>query len=372
MSKAAAVLEAARQLSQPGQYNRQQKILLEEEYRVLSQDEAHELGRLAVPLLDSGDEKDREAAEEVFVSLACLVPNALSGLHQDLVVREVFYPAEIFLGADAHSRDALIRRVAWDQENRNHLLAALAWIGDAAVQQQFRLWREAPPLWRDKLHIPPETYAEEAGWVLTPEGGRRNLFFQTCYTLARLPETEIAPADNPVAVIEVFPERCLWCEWEMTTLFNFALASPRLAFLDLHGEQLRVVMCDRCSLFANIFMDADTSGHSHWSEKNVKPEFVGRDRAGYERLPIKRMKLGAKRRTPYEAHWQVLEKGHSQVGGHPAWVQDAEYPRCPGCEELMTFIAQLQTTDLMDYSEGTTFAFYCGPCGKATTIYQQT
>jgi len=372
MSKAVAMLEAARELSQPGQYNRQKQIALEGEYRVLSQDEARELGRLAVPLLDSGNEKDRDTAEGIFVSLSCLIPGSLADLHEALVEREVFYPEEIFLGADAQSRDALIHRVAWDEQNRNHLLTALAWIGDAAVQQQFRLWRDAPPLWRDKLYIPPEAYAQQAGWVLTAEGERRDLFFQTCDTLVRLPETESAPAGNPVTVIEAFPEKCRWCEWEMTTLFDFALASPQLNFLNLQGERLRVVMCDRCSGFTNIFMDVDTNGESAWAEGNVRPEFIGWERDDYERLPVNRMILGRKRRTPYEAHWRVLEEGHSQVGGHPAWIQDAEYPRCPGCEELMTFIAQLQTDDLDDYDEGTNFAFYCGRCSKATTVYQQT
>lgn len=183
---------------------------------------------------------------------------------------------------------------------------------------------------------------------------------------------ESVPAENPVTVIEVYPERCHWCEWEMTVVFDFALASPDLAFLNLQGERLRVVECDRCSGFTTIFMDADREGRSSWAEGNVKPEFIGWERSDYERMQTNRMRLGTKRRTPYEAHWQVLEKGHSQVGGHPSWVQDAAYPKCPSCAEFMPFIAQLQTDDLMEYYEGTIYAFYCASCGKATTTYQTT
>ena len=372
ISKAAAMLEAFRHLRQPGQYDRLQKMLLEGECRTLSLDEAHELGRLAVSLLDSDAGKAQDIAEDVLVSLACLVPGALSGLHQDLVAREVFYPAEIYLGADAESRDALVQRVEWDEANLDHLLVALAWIGDATVQQQFHSWRDSPPSWRDKLFIPPEAYARSAGWVLTVEGGRRDLFFQTCYTLVRLPGTKNAPTDNPVAVVSVFPEHCQWCEWEMTTLFDFALGSSRLEFLGLQGERLRVVRCDRCSLYAVIYMDVDTNGESSWAKENVEPDFLGGKRDIYPRLPVDRMTLGVKRRSPYEANWLALEQGHSQIGGHPAWVQDAEYPECPGCAELMTFIAQLLTYDLYDYREGTTFAFLCVPCGKTATVYQQT
>ena len=372
VNKAAAMLEVALRLGQPGQYDRQRQIQLEGDYRTLSLDEARELGGLAVSLLDSDADKAQDIAQDIFVSLACLVPGALNGLHQDLVAREIFYPAEIYRGADAESRDALIQRTAWDEANLNHLLMALAWIGDAAVQQQFSRWRDSPPSWRDKLHVPPEAYAQEAGWVLTAEGGRRDLFFPTCYALVRLPETESAPADNPVTVVAVYPKLCRWCGWEMTTLFDFALGSSRLDFLGLQGERLRVVMCDRCSLYAATYMDIDTNGESSWAEADVEPDFLGGKRDVYRRLPVNRMTLGVKRRSPYEANWRVTEQGHSQVGGHPAWVQDAEYPECPGCAELMTFIAQLLTDDLHDSWEGTAYAFLCAPCGKTTTVYQQT
>ena len=44
----------------------------------------------------------------------------------------------------------------------------------------------------------------------------------------------------------------------------------------------------------------------------------------------------------------------------------------PACGRPRTFLAQLQTEDLEDYTEGTTYAFCCAPCGKAATAYQQT
>lgn len=372
MGKADDILTSAIEISQPGQYNRQKKIAFEGQYRLLSQAEGKELGQLALTLLDTSVEKEEEVLEQVLVSLACLVPGALDGLHQDLAAREIFYPPEIYLGADAETRSELIRRVDADDGNRNLLLKALAWIGDGAVQEQFKAWRDTPPEWRDKLFISPEEYALEAGWVLTAEGKRRDLFLQVCYTLIRVSETEMLPLEKPVTVIEIYLEHCRWCNWEMTTLFDFSLDMPALDFLHLPGDRLKIVMCDRCSGFVPTYMNADTSGNSNWADENVKPEFVGWERGDYQRLPINRMTLGSKRRTPYEANWLVLERGHSQVGGHPAWVQDAEYPRCPSCHELMPFIAQLETDDLEDYSEGTTYAFYCKPCGKATTVYQQT
>lgn len=61
----------------------------------------------------------------------------------------------------------------------------------------------------------------------------------------------------------------------------------------------------------------------------------------------------------------------SQVGGHPSWEQDAEYPRCPSCQQRMAFIAQLSNEDF-EVAEGIYYAFLCRPCQTAATHYQQT
>ena len=84
--------------------------------------------------------------------------------------------------------------------------------------------------------------------------------------------------------------------------------------------------------------------------------------------------LGAQRRTPYEAvgRFMLDEPSISQIGGHPEWIQDAEYPICPTCHRHMICIAQISWEDFEEYAEGSTYAFVCLEDGKAATVYQQT
>jgi hypothetical protein len=63
--------------------------------------------------------------------------------------------------------------------------------------------------------------------------------------------------------------------------------------------------------------------------------------------------------------------GFSQIGGHPTWIQDAQYPPCLKCESPMLFIAQLSNEDFQEYGEGIYYIFICKECKVAATAYQQ-
>jgi hypothetical protein len=67
----------------------------------------------------------------------------------------------------------------------------------------------------------------------------------------------------------------------------------------------------------------------------------------------------------------TLEPAASQVGGHPTWIQDAEYPACPCCSEKMMFIAQLDGSQLGPYGEGIYYMFICPEDKITATVYQQ-
>lgn len=72
------------------------------------------------------------------------------------------------------------------------------------------------------------------------------------------------------------------------------------------------------------------------------------------------------------ANWLVPGVRFSQVGGHPTWIQDAEYPRCPDCGRTMPFVAQLSNEDIEEGAEGIYSIFACRECGVAATGYQRT
>ena len=88
----------------------------------------------------------------------------------------------------------------------------------------------------------------------------------------------------------------------------------------------------------------------------------------------RRLVLGSKRRTPFEAvgRFRLDETGISQLGGHPDWIQDTDFPVCPSCQRRMMCIGQVSWEDIDEFAEGSTYAFLCLPCGKGATTYQQT
>jgi hypothetical protein len=249
-------------------------------------------------------------------------------------------------------------------------LFPLASIGDEVVQQTFQRWRSSTSAWHPDL-------TREAGWELTPEGGRRDLYHQDCYPLIPVDGTALDSIPGPVGVITPHEERCGWCGRQLVTLFDIDLQDPRLQFLAPRRSQLpspewrrlRIAMCARCTCFGTVLTDVDGEGGSHWSRLNVRPHYIGQEDQAFP-FPERRLVLGPHRRSPYEA--MVLEwGGRSQLGGSPAWIQSARYPECPKCHRPMAFVGQLDTADL-DLGEGVVYACWCADCQMAATDYQQT
>ena len=77
------------------------------------------------------------------------------------------------------------------------------------------------------------------------------------------------------------------------------------------------------------------------------------------------------KRNSYHAASQFLETTFSQIGGHPTWIQDAEYIKCPKCSKHMKFIGQIDCADIEEYGDGMYYAFVCEECNIAATHYQQ-
>jgi hypothetical protein len=88
--------------------------------------------------------------------------------------------------------------------------------------------------------------------------------------------------------------------------------------------------------------------------------------------------------TPRRWYWQDwgLSNGRenlNRVGGEPSWVQDADYPRCPSCQRLMSFLLQLDsnltTADGGEWlwgSGGIAYGFWCDPCKVSGFLWQCT
>lgn len=344
-------------------------------FRSLRAEQARTLAQWAVQRFDVLPDSNWQ---QLLGSIANFVDGGLLGIYPELLARDLLWPGWIYRGADSATRDHLIRLVEERAPHRqalNNLLLCLAWIGDETVQALFRAWREQPPAWSAALYLAPHAYSVEADWELTPTGERRDLFYALTYELIPQEKAsgmgQFSPVRAPVPEpVEGNP--CGWCGRDLSTLFDLDLRNRRLSFLGLSGTQLRIARCDFCSPYATVFTDVDFEGHVCWSASNgPKPVDFDSNWAEYPFIG-RQLVLGPRRRTPAETVGAYQGAHNSELGGHPDWIQDAEYPLCPECQRRMTFLGQIETADIIKHAEGITYAFLCAECDKAATSYQQT
>ena len=306
-----------------------------------------------------------DEAEDITLCLAAFTNANLDNCLRTLVNAGSIWPSLPFYRSPSDVRDELIARVDEDASNRNHILCALAWIGDQRIVELFARWRCDPPAWREGLHIPPEDYARQAGWELTDDGRRRDLFLQRCTKLAKgasaCPDTFVAISSRD--------DRCPWCGLALTNLLVYSAGA--LGADEVVPDRLQVLTCEVCTAFGVVYGSLDAQGTSRWSDSNVRPRLVPPDAARWGRLPTNAL-TPTNPRPPLFAADPSLPTTFSQLGGHPAWVQDAEYPRCPGCTKTMLFLGQIEHSEIERRAEGTFYAFVCPGCKTTATNYQQT
>jgi hypothetical protein len=294
-------------------------------YGELGSSQISALLRHASTLLKKGD---THAAQDIAACLVAFVSADISSLQQELIRLGALRPEFVFHRAAPKIRDLLTQHLArvagHDVLLTDKLLGALAWVGDQRVVELFAGWRAKPPQWAADLHIPPYRYSQQAGWELSPDSLRRNLYHEVCYPLIR--------SDEPVtsSAVAVLTE---------TNLLELDGTSPALAFLGC-PRRIVVPICDQ--------------------------DLVD------ERMPRRTLVPAAAPRSPWHAAIDTLPTHYSQIGGHPAWIQDAEYPTCGECQRTMRCIGQVACEDVDPGREGIFYAFACADCATTASAYQQT
>ncbi|MEK3946606.1 DUF1963 domain-containing protein [Paenibacillus sp. FSL H3-0310] len=341
----------------------------QELYRQLTESERERLESYAIELME---EDDFDQAEAILLSLICFSSACIEQGLEVFFHKGKYYPGILYKEAGQEIRDMIIHQLEHDSENRNHLLLALAWIGDEEVVRQFETWRQHPPRWTSELNVAPETYAHEAGWELDPDGGKRLLFYPESYhfEVNRDGKNGLDRDHTAVAALQEGEHSCPWCGGKLTVLFDYDLQNPLVQFMKLSGQRLRIAACMHCNCYGTVFMKAELDGQYSWSEYNTVPDFLpaNEDR---EETAWHAMQLSERQMGTYENSYWMLEAPASQIGGHPAWIQDAEYPVCPCCSTTMKFIAQMDMEQAED-SEGIYYAFLCEGCRQVAVNYQQT
>ncbi|WP_339205237.1 DUF1963 domain-containing protein [Paenibacillus sp. FSL K6-3182] len=337
----------------------------QELYHNLTPKEVAQMEAYAVQLIEEGE---LDQAEEILLSLVCFAQATIHLGLDALIQKECFYPGILFKDALPSIRNKIMERIHHDKENRNHLLSALAWIGDEEIVRQFDSWAKSAPRWASELYVSPESFTHEAGWELDDEGNKITLFHSVRYAF----KVEDQFTENKaVLALKDSNHTCPWCDGPIEVLFDCNLLDPVLQFLNLEGERLRLAACMRCAAYYGVqFMEIDYQGHMSWSSYNQLPKHFSREI--YEDTePVHLLHMLDQPRGSYEASYWALEVPATQIGGHPTWIQDAEYPSCPSCAETMVFIAQLDMEQVGN-SEGIYYTFLCRGCQLSATSFQQT
>jgi hypothetical protein len=333
-------------------------------YAGLSKRDTSRLQEYAALLIGSGR---KDESESIVLCLSAFTDAQIEQCLRAFVSCNSFYPSLPFHRSPPSLRDELIERIEKDQGNRNHILSALAWIGDSKVVAVFAAWKRRPPSWASSLYIPPEDYSRQAGWEVTEDGKKRQLYFDACTKLVPGPST----SPGSFRAIADREDGCPWCGAKLTDLFDITPGAFGLAGQVGLDSRVQVTTCQACTAFGVVFGDVDEGGAGHWSLANSRPTYLPDDAATWGRLPQDSLSPGGKR-PPLFAADEFLPTTFSQVGGHPTWIQDADYPRCPECTRTMMFLAQIGHDEIEEHSEGMYYAFICPSCKTTATNYQQT
>ncbi|HAU8669851.1 TPA: DUF1963 domain-containing protein, partial [Salmonella enterica subsp. enterica serovar Dublin] len=165
---------------------------------------------------------------------------------------------------------------------------------------------------------------------------------------------------------------CPHCSLPLINLFEVAPSAVGLSTQGWPG-QIRILTCQCCTAYNTVFATVDPQGQPRWYEKNALSTLAVENSSDWITLPLDVLHPGESR-LPLFAAEIFLPTTFSQLGGHPAWVQDTDYPTCPTCAQTMMFLAQLSYEDIEEeeYAEGMLYGFICPSCQTTATSYQQT
>jgi len=131
--------------------------------------------------------------------------------------------------------------------------------------------------------------------------------------------------------------------------------------------------------YTDVFSEIDWEGSAKWSKVNTIKykgawkkalEYFQND--NYPMPPNNQLVLGPQTDKTFRGAYNDLPNICSQIGGHPGWVQYADYPKCPKCKTYMKFLSQIHYDDIyIEREEGVVYVFICKDCKMACTIYQQ-
>jgi hypothetical protein len=270
----------------------------------------------------------------------------------------VLWPPVLYRAASSDVVSQVVNRIdSGDAPGQlNHLLLILGHTRNPLAAQALRRWQTHPPAGSDKLHVSSLAYALQGGWCLGSDGSNRDLCSVTAFELTMVP---VPVAESPA---------CPWCESPLWTVLDLNTDQEQVRQALAHtgfAGRLRVQTCFLCATYTTLYSQISPDGGSVWSPRNTAPSYLQRST---EEPPRLMPQVGARRETPYQA--SAWHEGGSTLGGHPQWIQDAEYADCTSCGQPLDFVALIGGADL-GFGEGAYYVQLHAPCGIAAVNYQQ-
>lgn len=223
------------------------------------------------------------------------------------------------------------------------------------------------PIWSKSLYLGPVDYSRVAGWEIA-NATRRELTFSTSLGI------KVADKFEDTGLLRVMRDclsTCPWCQGFLANLIEADLRQPPLNAFNELGDNIQVLTCPRCVCYGPIHADLGVNAECTWSDRNVRPTYLPPDISTYQPSPWSGATVKLLARNPLHGSECFGPTTISQIGGHPAWVQDMEYLDCLKCGQTMRFLAQVDEGAFRGH-EGIYYAFVCYQCRTTATCYQQT
>jgi len=172
--------------------------------------------------------------------------------------------------------------------------------------------------------------------------------------------------------------RCGTCGERAHHLITLDPVPPSLGVTEL--PRIELVVCLSC-------LGWEQSILSYQHDENGKPKNIRQSEIALSpQFPAEPLKETEVNLLERETRWRWQDWGRSngrenlhRVGGHPTWIQHAEYPRCPLCGKTSTFLMQLDsylpTSDEGEWlwgSGGIGYVFWCDGCKVTSFLFQCT
>ena len=332
----------------------------------LPDSEAGTLAARAFACLDESEDSS-ELGASILTCLANFRHQGLGAQTIEVLSRDVFWPSSMYRDAP----DDVARRIVDGIEGAedvklNHLLLALAWTRGEVAHRAFLGWRGAPPSWVGQLYVPPEDYAHNAGWALEADGRRRDLISLSCHRIKG--DGPLSSRSITVPCRTQTDENCPACGGSLAWVFDFSNLPADIFSGDRTGAPRRVLCCLHCACFCPaIFSQYHSDGTAtlHSATNCEKSSSSGGSPASIRELVLAPQ-------PPFAAADPFDIDDATSLGGVPMWLQDAQYPHCPECHNVMKFLAQFDNGSMPQPEEGVYYSFFCQECRIAAVNYQQT